>query len=339
MGAARGLVTSREFDDCRVAWLATQCSKTAVTELMRIAWRTVGAIITRVWADVEALGDRLDGLRRIGIDEISYRRGQQYLTVVVDHDTRRLLWAAPGRDRATLRTFFELLGPERCALITHVSADQAGWIAEIVAERCPNAVQCADPFHIVKWATEALDEVRRQAWNDACGAAGPNDGRWVRPPRSRPRRPPDQPVPLRALKNPREPHRPPAREGRLDRPHRPAPLSRLPAQRRTALRLLPSRRRWQRSLTALAVLGAALPQLRAFVRLARRVSNILDKIHATLEHNPPTPSSNPSTPRSASSPGSRSDSTHPKPSSHSQCSASPVTDQPSPAETTHRSVN
>jgi transposase len=161
-GAGHSLV----FDET-VAWLVTQCSKTAVTELMRIAWRTVGAIIARVWADIEALGDRLDGLRRIGIDEISYKRGHRFLTVVVDHDTGRLLWAAPGRDRATLRTFFQLLGPGRCAAITHVSADQADWIAEIVAECCPAAVQCADPFHVVKWATEALDEVRRQAWNDA----------------------------------------------------------------------------------------------------------------------------------------------------------------------------
>ncbi|MBD4430247.1 ISL3 family transposase, partial [Xanthomonas citri pv. citri] len=76
------------FDE-QVAWLATQCSKSAVTELMRIAWRTVGAIITRVWADVEALGDRFAGLRRIGIDEISYKKGHRYLTIVVDHDTGR----------------------------------------------------------------------------------------------------------------------------------------------------------------------------------------------------------------------------------------------------------
>lgn len=154
------------FDEM-VAWLATRTSKTAVTQLMRISWRTVGSIIARVWADVEALGDRLDGLSRIGIDEISYRRGFRYLVVVVDHDTGRLVWAAPGRDRQTLRTFFDQLGPERSARITHVSADQADWIAEVVAERCPQAVQCADPFHIVSWATEALDEVRRLAWNDA----------------------------------------------------------------------------------------------------------------------------------------------------------------------------
>lgn len=153
--------------DQTVAWLVTQCSKTAVTALMRIAWRTVGAIIARVWADIDALGDRLDGLTRIGIDEISYKRGHRYLTVVVDHDSGRLVWAAPGRDRATLRTFFDQLGPTRCAAITHVSADQADWIAEVVAEYCSDAVQCADAFHVVKWATEALDEVRRDAWNAA----------------------------------------------------------------------------------------------------------------------------------------------------------------------------
>lgn len=159
--------------DAQVAWLATQASKTAVTQLMRIAWRTVGAIITRVWAEVEAGTDRFAGVRRIGIDEISYKRGHKYLTVVVDHDTGVLLWAAPGRDKATLASFFDALeasGAGRCAQITHVSADGADWISAVVADRCPAAVRCADPFHIVSWATDALDEVRRQAWNEARGA-------------------------------------------------------------------------------------------------------------------------------------------------------------------------
>ena len=157
------------FDD-QVAWLATQASKSMVTELMRIAWRTVGSIITRVWADVEELHDRFAGLRRIGIDEISYKRGHRYLTVVVDHDSGRLVWAAPGRDKATLELFFDALGEERSQLITHVSADGADWISTVVADRCVNAVRCADPFHVVRWATDALDEVRRQAWNEARGA-------------------------------------------------------------------------------------------------------------------------------------------------------------------------
>ncbi len=154
------------FDD-QVAWLATQSSKSTVTELMRIAWRTVGSIIARVWADVDARHDRFAGLRRLGIDEISYKKGHKYLMVVVDHDARRLVWAAPGRTSATVKEFFDLLGEERCAQITHVSADGADFIDTIVAQRCPNAVRVADPFHVVKWATDALDEVRRGTWNDA----------------------------------------------------------------------------------------------------------------------------------------------------------------------------
>ena len=93
--ARHGAGHTRFFDD-QVAWLAVTCSKSAVIELMRIAWRTVGAIVTRVAADATAGVDRLAGVRRIGIDEISYKKGQRYLTVVVDHDTRRLVWAAPG---------------------------------------------------------------------------------------------------------------------------------------------------------------------------------------------------------------------------------------------------
>lgn len=154
------------FDD-QVAWLATRSSKSTVVGLMRIAWRTVGSIISRVWADADAAADRFDGLRRIGIDEISYKKGHKYLMVVVDHDTRRLVWAAPGRDKKTVAEFFDLLGEERSKLITHVSADGADFIDRVVAQKCPNAVRVADPFHIVKWATDALDEVRRGAWNDA----------------------------------------------------------------------------------------------------------------------------------------------------------------------------
>lgn len=178
------------FDD-QVAWLATQTSKTAITVLMRIAWRTVGAIITRVWADTEKQYDQFAGLSRIGIDEISYKRGHKYLTCVVDHDSGRLVWAAPGQDKATLATFFDALGPERSAQITHVSADGAAWIASVVKEKAPNAIRCADPFHVVKWATEALDEVRRAAWNDARKAVRTNEARRGRgrPAKDAPARP------------------------------------------------------------------------------------------------------------------------------------------------------
>jgi transposase len=71
--ARHGAGHTRYFDDT-VAWLAVACSKTTVTALTRIAWRTVGAIVKRVCADVDAVTDRFEGLRRIGIDEIATRR-------------------------------------------------------------------------------------------------------------------------------------------------------------------------------------------------------------------------------------------------------------------------
>lgn len=109
------------------------------------------------------------GCAGIGIDEVSFRRGHKYLTIVVDHDSGRLLWAAEGRDSATLDGFFDALGEQRAAQLTHVTADAAEWIASVVARRAPSAIRCADAFHIVAWATDALDVVRRQVWNSARG--------------------------------------------------------------------------------------------------------------------------------------------------------------------------
>jgi transposase len=164
--ARHGARFTRSFED-QAAWLAVHTSKSAVAELMRVAWRSVGRIVERVMRDQSAGRDLFAGLRRIGIDEISRRRGQRYLTVVVCHDTGRLVWAAEGANRKTLRRFFELLGEERCAEISLVSADMGSWIALEVEARCPNASLCVDPFHVVKLATDALDEIRREVWNRA----------------------------------------------------------------------------------------------------------------------------------------------------------------------------
>jgi len=157
---------TRCFED-QTAWLAVNTSKTAVAQLMRVAWRSVGQICQRVAAEAQRDVDLLAGLRRIGIDEISHRKGQRYLTVVVCHDTGRLVWAAAGRDRKTVERFFDELGQERCKQVELVSCDMAGWIAGPVAERLPDAVRCVDPFHVVMLATDALDEIRRDVWNDA----------------------------------------------------------------------------------------------------------------------------------------------------------------------------
>jgi transposase len=156
----------RTFED-QVAWLATQCSQKACSQLMRLDWETVGRIISRVVDETSRHHDRLDGLERIGIDEISWRRGQRYLTLVIDHASGRLVWAAEGRSKKVVESFFEQLGPERCAQLTHVSSDGAEWILIPVEQHCPDATICLDPFHIVTWATNALDQVRKAIWNDA----------------------------------------------------------------------------------------------------------------------------------------------------------------------------
>ena len=164
--ARHGSRFTRAFEQ-QVAWLAVNTSGSAVAELMRIAWRSVGAICERVAAEAGRKADLLAGLERIGIDEISHRKGHRYLTVVVDHDSGRLVWAAPGRDKATVEAFFDALGEKRTKRLKLVSCDMAGWIEAVLAKRCPKAKRCVDPFHVVQLATEALDKVRREVWNEA----------------------------------------------------------------------------------------------------------------------------------------------------------------------------
>jgi transposase len=152
------------FEDT-AAWLVCHATLSVVAMLLRVAWRSVADIVTRVVADRAGKIDRLAGLRRIGIDEISYRKGQRYLLCVVDHDTGRLVWAGKGANAATLNRFFDDLGAERAGQLTHVSADGAQWIHDVIAARAPAAVVCLDAFHVVAWATQALDQVRRAMVN------------------------------------------------------------------------------------------------------------------------------------------------------------------------------
>lgn len=77
------------------------------------------------------------------------------------------MWAAEGRNERTLQRFFDALGEARSARLTHISADAAEWIERVVRRRASQADLCIDPFHVVTWATEALDAVRREVWNAA----------------------------------------------------------------------------------------------------------------------------------------------------------------------------
>ncbi|SDB67838.1 ISL3 family transposase [Butyrivibrio sp. INlla16] len=151
-----------------VVWLCKYLSRSAVSNYMRIDWRTVGRCITRVHNDIEpnVLG-RLNGLVKIGIDETSYRTGHKYITVVLNHETNTVVWASDGHGKTVLEKFFNLLTPQQCASIEVVSGDGARWITDCVNEYIPNAKRCVDPFHVVEWTMEALDSVRTDAWREA----------------------------------------------------------------------------------------------------------------------------------------------------------------------------
>ncbi|MGH3691785.1 MAG: helix-turn-helix domain-containing protein [Acidimicrobiia bacterium] len=88
---------TRAFEGTCV-WLVRDAPKTVVSRLMRVDWATVGRMIERVVAEASAKGeDWLVDLSRIGIDEVSYRKGRRYLLCVVCHDTGRIVWAAPDK--------------------------------------------------------------------------------------------------------------------------------------------------------------------------------------------------------------------------------------------------
>jgi len=153
-----------------VTWLTKHMSMSAVGEYMRTQYRTVSNIVKRVY-DSMVNKNRFDNLQRIGIDETSYKVGHIYMVTVINHDTGKIIWAGKDCGEDTLRKFFEELTPEQRESIKYITADSAQYIAKLAKEYCPKAKRCVDRFHVVKWATEALDEVRRDLWRDAHKAA------------------------------------------------------------------------------------------------------------------------------------------------------------------------
>jgi len=155
---------TRAFEDL-VVFDAIVSSKLAAARRYGVSWRAVDHMCVRV--ATEALGriDLLDGLVAIAIDEVKYKRGQRYLTVVCDHLTGRVVWAAKGRKKHVVHAFFDQLGEERAKKLQFITCDGAEWIRTVVAERAPQATVCLDTFHLIGWATKALDEVRREEWN------------------------------------------------------------------------------------------------------------------------------------------------------------------------------
>jgi transposase len=132
---------------------------------LRISWEAVAKIVIDVVAD-QLDGVRLDGLFRIGVDEVSYRKGHRYLTVVADHDRDgAVVWAGEGHNADTLNTFYDELGETRCAALEAVSLDMGAAYKTATDTKASGARQCVDPFHVIKLANEAIDKARRATWN------------------------------------------------------------------------------------------------------------------------------------------------------------------------------
>ena len=176
--ARPGARHSADFEDM-VAWLVQRTDKTTTARLMRASWEGVDAIVRRVVA-AHIDNRRLQGLYRVGVDEISYRRGHQYLTIVADHDSGRVIWVAKGKRGKALEDFFEALGPAGKAQVEAVSMDLGTAYRDAARRSVPHAVICFDPFHVVQMANRALDAVYKSFGRDHPSGVGDRDWRATR---------------------------------------------------------------------------------------------------------------------------------------------------------------
>ena len=144
-----------------VARLARELSWQGTARQYGLNWKSVATIVKRA---VEY------GLRHrarppvhvIGIDEVSRRKGQVYLTVVYDLERRVLLWVGDDRTEEAVRPFFtKEMGTRRCHTLRVVCMDMWAPYAKLVREHATNAQILFDRFHIVKHLHEAVEEVRR----------------------------------------------------------------------------------------------------------------------------------------------------------------------------------
>ena len=168
--ARAGAWHTRDFEDV-VAWLAQRTDMTTITKLLRCSWEAVNGIAKRVVVE-HLTDDRLNDLFRIGVDEVSYRFGHQYLTIVADHGTGAVVYVAKGKRGAALEAFFDELGEERCARVEAISMDLGTTFRDAAARRIPQATICFDPYHVMQIMNRALDAVFKAHGSAFAGDSG-----------------------------------------------------------------------------------------------------------------------------------------------------------------------
>ena len=155
---------TKRFEDY-VSKLCQLMSLKDVAEAVEIDWKAVKRIdkkyLSRLVTGLESISPT-----KLGIDEISYRKGHKYLTVVRDLELGRVIWVGMGRNRKTLDRFFKELGRRKCKWVRVVVLDMHD--PYIVSVRKNTKADIVfDKFHIAKKITEALDKVRRQEFAKA----------------------------------------------------------------------------------------------------------------------------------------------------------------------------
>jgi transposase len=147
-----------------VARLARELSWQGTARQYGLNWKSVATIVKRA-VQYGLRHRKRPPVHVIGIDEVSRRKGQVYLTVVYDLERRVLLWVGDERTEEAVRAFFtEEMGTRRCRTLQVVCMDMWAAYANLVREHAPSAQILFDRFHIVKHLNEAVDGVRRDLW-------------------------------------------------------------------------------------------------------------------------------------------------------------------------------
>lgn len=151
-----------------VAFMALTCPKTVIAQFFAINWRTAGNCVKASHDRIEPdVTERLHGLKRICVDETSYRKGHKYITVVYDIDRNRVAWVHEGYGSEIFTLFCESLTQEERDEIEVVAGDGARWIDDCTKKYFCHARRCIDFFHVVGWLNDALDRIRNKARSQA----------------------------------------------------------------------------------------------------------------------------------------------------------------------------
>ena len=138
----------------------------------RLSWKEVAEAFGTTWWNVFrsvkhavswGLAQRdLSGIESIGVDEVQWRRGHKYLTLVyqIDAGAKRLLWIGKDRKAGTLLRFFRMLGVERCERLKFVCSDMWRPYLKVIARKASRAIHVLDRFHVMQKMNKAIDEVR-----------------------------------------------------------------------------------------------------------------------------------------------------------------------------------